>query len=539
MMPSSIPFLTLHHPALAKAYYASGLWQEDTFYSLAKRHAIARPGELALQDGRSALTWAQLTARVDAAAQGMRALGLERGDRVALWMSNRIEAVIAFIACSREGFACNPSLHHTQARADVLRSLERLSARLLITEPGWGGEPPAAREDWRATLHAVKSLRAVWTPEEMPDGTADRTQAPIPDADPDGVCYMAFTSGTTGEPKAVMHSANTLLANARELVRDWGHDARTAILSLSPVSHHIAWVGVAQWLVCGGRFVTANGPTGMSKLDWIAASGATYVMGVPTHAMDVLAEQATSGTKLGNVSVFYMAGSPIPPVVARAFLEQGTTPQNVYGMTENSSHQYTHPDDGASLILSTCGRGGAAYEVRLFDVEDPDKPVAVGEIGQIGGRGAALMLGYFADQEATASSFNAGGWFMSGDLGRMDDDGNLSIEGRSKDVIIRGGHNIYPARIEALALRHGEAGRVACFPVKDERLGERVCIALSGPVDPLVLNQWMADEGLSRAELPEFFVRINDFPLSGSGKILKRELVNQARRREIVPQPLR
>src|SRR5205085_7238980 len=113
---------------------------------------------------------------------------------------------------------------------------------------------------------------------------------------------------------------------------------------------------------------------------------------------------------------------------------------------------------------------------------DPDRLVAIGEVGQIGGRGAALMLGYFDNQDATETSFNRDGWFMSGDLGVLDARGNLKIEGRLKDLIIRGGHNIYPAHIEALALRHGAVERAACVPVADERLGERACIAVIGAI---------------------------------------------------------
>jgi acyl-CoA synthetase len=114
-----------------------------------------------------------------------------------------------------------------------------------------------------------------------------------------------------------MHSHNTLLANARDLVRDWRHGPDAVLLSLSPLSHHIAWVGVAQWLLAGCRFVTNDPPQRQSTLDWIAETEATYVMGVPTHAMDVLAQQkARKAERLGRVSVFYMAGSPIPPSVA-------------------------------------------------------------------------------------------------------------------------------------------------------------------------------------------------------------------------------
>jgi acyl-CoA synthetase len=234
-----------------------------------------------------------------------------------------------------------------------------------------------------------------------------------------------------------------------------------------------------------------------------------------------------------------MAGAPIPPSVAGAFLDQGIKPQNVYGMTENSSHQYTHPDDPAETIVETCGRGGRAYEVRLFDPNDPDREVGPGQVGQIGGRGAALMLGYFDNQAATEGSFNSTGWFMSGDLGIVDQAGNLRIEGRLKDLIIRGGHNIHPSHIEAIALRNSAVGRVAAFPVPDDRLGERVCIAVSGTIAPLELLEHLLREGLSKYDMPEYFVRVAEFPLTASGKILKRELVLQVRRGELQPQPVR
>src|SRR5690606_29853475 len=129
----------------------------------------------------------------------------------------------------------------------------------------------------------------------------------------------------------------TLLSNARDLVADWALTAETKILTLSPLSHHIAWVAVAQWLLCGGELIVDDPPHGMSRLDWIMETGATYVMGVPTHAIDILQEQTRRGVaRLGKVETFYMAGSPIPPSVAAAFVAQGIRPQNVYGMTENS-----------------------------------------------------------------------------------------------------------------------------------------------------------------------------------------------------------
>ncbi len=529
------PFLTLHHPAHARRYYEQGVWRADTFYGLLARHAEERPEAIALQDGRRKLTWAALQGWVDGVAADLRAKGLVGGDRVSIWMSNRIEAIVMFLACAREGLACNPSLHRTFTCGEIGQLLERLRARALLTEPGWGADRASA--DFDAVLAGITSLKAVYAPENLPGPAANASAAAT---DPDSVVYLAFTSGTTGSPKCVMHSHNTLLANARDMVRDWGHGPDTVLLSLSPLSHHIAWVGVAQWLIAGCRFVTNDAPTGVGMLDWIVETGATYVMGVPTHAMDVLAQQkARRLDRLGGVSVFYMAGAPIPPSVAAAFVAQGIKPQNIYGMTENSSHQYTHPEDETAVSVTTCGRGGRGYEVRLFDPSDQDRQVGAGEVGEIGGRGGALMLGYFDNQTATETSFNGDGWFMSGDLGSMDERGNLKVEGRLKDLIIRGGHNIYPAHIEALALRHGSVVRVACFPVTDERLGERVCIAVTGTVEPDILLAHLGREGLSKYDMPEYFARLEEFPLTASGKILKRELIEMVKRGEIGPVPVR
>ena len=177
--------------------------------------------------------------------------------------------------------------------------------------------------------------------------------------------------------------------------------------------------------------------------------------------------------------------------------------------------------------------------MRIFDVGDSNVEVASGVTGQIGGRGGALMLGYYGNQEATAASFNGGGWFMSGDLGSLDEKGNLRIDGRLKDLIIRGGHNIYPAEIEALALRHASIEKAAAFPVADERLGEKICLAVIGAIEPDECLTHLAAEGLSKYDMPEFFLRLDAFPLTASGKILKRELVAMVKRQELDPVPVR
>ncbi|MGW8270684.1 MAG: class I adenylate-forming enzyme family protein [Burkholderiales bacterium] len=538
----------------AEGYYASGAWRGDTFYGLLARHAAERADAPALRDARVRLSWRALLEWVDTVAESLHRAGVQRGERVAVWLPSRAESVVALIACARNGYVCNPSLHQNYTVAEIAQLLSRTRAAALVMQPGYGAD--AAKADIVGAAQAlghVKTIIAV----SGAQGADARTQPfPARDAalsppspapaldDPDKIIYLAFTSGTTGVPKGVMHSDNTLLANGRAMVEDWHHDHSTVLLSLSPMSHHIGTVAVEQMLAAGFELVVNDPPAGLAPLDWALESGATYIMGVPTHAIDILAEVRRRGlAKLGAVKLFYMAGAPIPREVAQAFLDMGITPQNIYGMTENGSHQYTLPTDDAQTIVETCGRACHGYETRIFDAESPDREVAPGTVGEIGTRGALLMLGYFDNQLTTEASFNAGGWFLSGDLGVLDARGCLRIMGRKKDLIIRGGHNIHPARIEDLAHRHAAVQKAAAFGVPDARLGEKACLAVVCREGERVTGEAMLDHlhaaGLSKYDMPEYFLALEAFPLTASGKILKRELQEWAKNGRIAPQPVR
>ena len=437
---------------------------------------------------------------------------------------------------------CCPSLHRDHTVLAVKALLERVRVTVLIAQPDYGAD--AERHDIFALAAELPFLKLTY---RLATGATFEAPAALsaaaPFHDPNRVIYLPFTSGTTGEPKGVMHSDNTLLANARALASDWAFGPQSVIYTFSPLSHNLGFGAMVAAFAAGGELVVHDLPRASSLVERLVETGATFLFGVPTHAIDLLTEMRSRGMQqLGDVRGFRVSGAATPSVVIAELLRRGVMPQSGYGMTETCSHQYTLPTDDPDVIAQTCGRSCPGYEIRIFDQDNPDIELPVGQIGQIGGRGASLMLGYFDDQMATEESFNASGWFMTGDLGSLDQNGCLRIVGRKKDIILRGGHNIYPARIETLALRHPDVERAAAFPVTDVRLGERVCLAVvmrdGTELRADALLDHLDSLGLSHYDMPEYMLFLDELPLTASGKIIKREVVKWVEEGRHTPVPV-
>ncbi|MFT4115388.1 class I adenylate-forming enzyme family protein [Bradyrhizobium sp.] len=538
-----------------RRFYASGWWRQDTMYMLLRQWAERQPDHYAIRDTESRITYREALAWVDAIAADLHEAGLRPGDRVSIWLPSRIESVLILLACSRMGYVCNPSLHRDYTGREIRALLERVSTSAFFAQPGYGADAdrcdifdlvvdlPQLKKVYRLPPLSAAPLDGAPTSRCGISRAAARHDLPF-SSSPDRVMYLAFTSGTTGLPKGVMHSDNTLLSNGRAIARDFSFDVDTVVYTISPMSHNMGTVALVTTLSCGGELVVHSPHDGKRTLDRILETGATYLIGVPTHAIDLLAEVHRRGLpRIGKASAFQLAGSPIPGETVRALLALGITPQNCFGMTENCSFQYTRPGDSSEIIIDTCGRPCDGFELKLWDPENADREIAVGETGELGGRGCCLMLGYFDDQANTERSFNRDGWFMTGDLGQMDEHGNVRIVGRKKDLIIRGGHNIHPAKIEDLAMRHGAVFKAAAFPVADARLGEKVCLAVvskdRAAIDPTELLIHLDRMGLSKFDMPEYFIQLDSLPLTASGKVLKRKLAEDASQGRIKPEPIR
>ncbi len=538
------------------AFHASGLWRKVTIYAIAADHAARMPERTALRDRFRALTWGEVVTAADALAVDLAARGVRPGQRVAFWMPDRIESVVTLLACSRAGYVCCPSPHRNHTVVEVQAMVERMRVAAFVYQPGFGADSraPGREHAIEAAIAGIGSVRHVYR--LAPLSAADASRAlfaddvalpakalPPPAADPDRVSYIAFTSGSTGRPKGVMHSDNTLLVTARALCRDWRISADDVVCSLSPFSHNLGVGALMTALVAGAELVMHDTPRGESILDRLTKTGVTYLIGVPTHAMDLVAElRQRKLSRLGKLRAFRVSGAASPPQVMHDLMAFGIEPQSGYGMTENNSHQYTRPGDEPALIAGTCGLACEGYEIRIFDPSDQDRELPRGEVGLVAGRGACLMLGYFDDQLATEAAFNADGWFMTGDLGTLDTGGYLRITGRQKEVLIRGGHNIAPARIEELAAGHGAIARAAVLALPDPRLGERICLAYvaraGAALDVASVLKHLAAAGLSRYEMPEFMLPVAEMPLMANGKIDKAVLVRQIGAGMLAPVPV-
>lgn len=548
------PVLSLLNARSLEEFYRLGYWRDETIYGVLQARAERSPDRFALRDRYRRLSYRELKETVDAFAADLTGRGLAQGQRVALWMPDRIESVVALLACSRNGLVCCPSPHGRHTVAEIVTLMERMRGAALLYQAGFGVD--ADRCDIGDELRHLGSLRHIFR--LAPNGP-DIPEAPLfdgaldaapgadgyrpPAGDPDGVSYLAFTSGSTGHPKGVMHSDNTLLVTARAISADWRIGLESVVYSMSPFCHNLGIGTLLTSLVGGAEFVIHDLTRREGLVDRLVETGTTYLVGVPTHAIDLLAEMRLRGlSEFGQIKGFRISGAAVPVQVVADLLRYGVTPQSGYGMTETNAHQYTRPDDDPALMMESCGRACAGYEIRIWDEDDPDVEMPVGQMGQIGGRGACLMLGYFDDQIATEASFNVHGWFMTGDLGWVDENGYLRITGRKKEVIIRGGHNINPALIEEMATRHAGVANAAAVPVADPRLGERVCLALTYRPEAKTTARQVLDHlaaaGLSPYDMPEFILELADIPLMSNGKIHKRDIVAWIREGRAVPIPV-
>jgi fatty-acyl-CoA synthase len=455
------------------------------------------------RDAGRRFSWSELAREVDDVAAGLLALGLQKGDRVGIWSPNRPEWLITQFATARIGVVLvtiNPAYRTselefvlnkvgckaliTAARfksSDYLGMIRTLAPELEEATPG---RLVAAR---LPTLRTVVRMGSERSPGMLSFGDLARLAGPAQrnrldlvtaTLDADDPINIQFTSGTTGAPKGATLTHANILNNADIVTRTIRLTETDRLCIPVPLYHCFGMVmGTLGCVTKGATMVfPGEGFEPASALDAIAAERCTGFYGVPTMFVAMLDSPDFKRQHVTSLRTGIMAGAPCPIEVMKRVVTDLHMPEVTiaYGMTETSPVSFqSDTDDPIGKRVATVGRIGPHVEVKIVDERGQTAPV--GQSGELCTRGYSVMKGYWDEAEKTAEAIDADGWMHTGDLATIDRDGYCNIVGRVKDMVIRGGENVYPREIEELLYRHPKVSEVQVFGVPDERYGEELC----------------------------------------------------------------
>jgi cyclohexanecarboxylate-CoA ligase len=526
--------------ARAREWTAAGLWRNESLETYLDRWATVRPDKTALVDGRGRYTWADLARAVERVAHGLRAHGLEEGGVVSCQLPNWSEFALVFLAASRLGAVVNP-IPPTYRASELRFMLGLLESQALIVPATFRGfdyrEMAAQIRGGLPRLERVFVTRGEVAPGMEPFAALTDTaweakpgRGPLPGSDPDTVHEVVFTSGTTGEPKGVMHTPNTTLSTIYSLIDRLAFSERDVLLMASTLGHQTGYLyGYCMNLLLGATSVWMDIWNAEEAARLIEAERVTFTMGATPFLRDLTYIQAPRD--MGSLRVFISAGAPIPRQLVKDARDRHKCVISAgWGMTENGLVSCNGLDDPEEKVFTTDGVPLPGMELRVVDEGGRDVPH--GTEGDLLVRGPAQFAGYYKRPEFTADGHTADGWFKTGDRATLDRDDYVSITGRTKDVIIRGGENIPVVEVENILYTHPKVAGVAIVAMDDARLGERACaVVIPREGQSVTLPEVVAfleDQQLARQKFPERLEIVSEFPMTPSGKIQKyrlRELV--------------
>ena len=523
--------------AMSARWRGAGLWSDETFASLLARRVREAPEREVLYDGTHRLSYRALADGIDRMAARLRALGIGAGDVVTIQLPNWVEFALTFFALERLGaVAVTVSVDF---RSRELAYIMRFSgAKMLVCCAAFRGfDHLAMAEALRAELPAVAVIGVVRGAPRAGVSSLDDVLAGsgppaafVPVAQgADTVMRMAFTSGTTGNPKGVMHSHNTTLAAARILNGDIGLGPSDVMMVWLPVGLNWGYLTLVQCVLAGGRAVLLERFRPADAVALIARERVTYVPTAPASLTAILQEPDLAKRDLSSLRLVVSGGASAPVETIRAWrrVAPGCLLE-LLGMLETGYQTYTRASDDPERVAGSVGTPASHMGLRLIDADGSD--VAPGQEGEICSDGPSVHLGYHANPAANADAFLPDGWFRSGDLGMIDRDGNLRIVGRLKEMINRGGKKFFPREIEEILYTHPKVLYAAIVGIPDERLGERNCLCLvPKPGTPPSLDELLAFLGDSVAtyKLPEQLELFEQLPFTPTGKIQRHQLTRQ------------
>jgi fatty-acyl-CoA synthase len=499
--------------------------QNDGVGSWTARRARSSPHRRALVFGDTSLTYGDLDERVRRLAHGLRELGVRRGDRVAFVGPNQPAFVETLFATLYLGAIFLP-LNTRLAAPEVAYQLQHCDARVLVYAPTSAAVVASLRPDI-----GMAAIVAVSAPVEgdvdyevlLAEASTDPIDERVEREDP---AIVMYTSGTTGRPKGVTLTHTNLIYNCFNLLVDVTVTADEVTLVSAPLFHVAALnQTLLPTILKGGCSVLMPKWDVDDCFELIASQRITWMFGVTTMFAGLAQSPRWRGADLSSLRILMSGGAPIPVSLIRSYQQRGLLFLQGYGLTETAPGATFLCAEMSEVKAGSAGVPCFFTDVRVVDAAGRD--VDAGEKGEVLIQGPNVMRGYWRDDKATAAAFSGDGWFHSGDVATIDEDGHLYIVDRTKDMYISGGENVYPAEVEAALFQHPAVAECAVIGVPHDKWGEvgqaYVVRRPGADVDGETLRAYLTDR-LAKYKVPASVEFVDGFPRTGSGKVQKEKL---------------
>ena len=533
-------------PEFAARYRAKGYWKDcslrETFDELFARHA----GRVAIIDRDRQITYAELDRRATQVALNLLGEGLRPLDRVVVQLPNVVEFAYLYFALQKIG--CIPIMALPTHRFREMSQFVELSGAVACATPD-----KTKDFDYRELVRRIrmgsKTMRLGIILGDAPEGflsLSELVERPSQRAaqelksiviDPEDPALFQLSGGTTGVPKLIPRSHNDYIYNSKMAAAVTGVGPDQTLLNVLPLAHNLplACPGMQGYFLHGGKVVLAQSTRSEDVFALIERHRVTHIAVVPALLIRLINDPSIQKFDLSSLQVIQSGGQRLQPEVRRRTKEliPSVNVQENFGMAEGML-MFVRFDDPEEVRMETVGRPVSPDdEVRL--VNDDDNEVAPGEVGEFLARGPYTLRGYYGVPEYNARAFTTDGFYRSGDLMRRHPSGNYMVEGRKKDLINRGGEKVSAEEIENLILMHPAVQNIACVPMPDPVLGERMCACVilrrGAALTLQELVAFLMNEEIAKHKLPERLETLDDFPLSPFGKVSKKDLTERIARK--------
>jgi cyclohexanecarboxylate-CoA ligase len=521
----------------ADHFRTQGWWRNETLSDWLERRTLEASEQLAVVTPTQSISYSGLSDRVSKFAAALQRLGIGFGDIVAVHLPNIPEFLISWLAINSLG-AVMQTVHMPYGPREVETLLRHSGAKACIALSKFRDKSPADTiAKLRSTIPTLQFVISVG--DELPAidnfdsllASAEAADLEKPKVEAGDAFLLLYTSGTTSAPKAVMVSYNNFLSNARLCAAEFGIQTSDRIICLAPFTHLYGLYALQLGFSAGATACLLDLFAPPAFIDALKRFLPTVLFGGPAHISPCMQQNLFEDVDLSGMRIAVLSGSTVPPSLSAAFqqrLANGKVLQ-AWGMTELQFGACSRPGDPSAIRFETIGRATPGTELRVADAHG--RPMTLGEVGELHVRGCSLFSGYVRNEEATKASFLGDGWFRTGDLASMDEQGNVRLSGRTKELINRGGIKFNPIDMEIALSAHPAISQVAIAPIPDAIMGERACcfVTLRDKAALTLddLRSYLLEKGFAKFTWPESLAIVLEMPFTPTRKIMKGELVKQ------------